>query len=118
MKTLAMAILVLFLSQTSFSQTVKKSEVVKIKTSAQCGMCKDRIEQNIAYAKGVTDVVLDDNTKVVSITYKPAKTNPDNLRLAISKLGYDADNVKADPKAYKALPPCCKKPDDPNSKKH
>ena len=90
-------------------EVVPKEKEIKIQTSAVCGMCEERIETNIAYEKGVKSVELDDETKIVTITYKSAKTNPKKLRKAISKLGYDADDVEADPKAYAKLPPCCKK---------
>ena len=91
-----------------FSQD-KKAETIKIKTSAVCDMCKDRIEQGMAFEKGVKNVVLDVDTKIVTITYNPSKTTPDDLRKAISKLGYDADNIAADKTAYAKLPACCKK---------
>ena len=87
----------------------KKAETIKIKTSAVCDMCKDRIEQGMAFEKGVKNVVLDVDTKIATITYNPSKTTPDDLRKAISKLGYDADNVAADKAAYAKLPACCKK---------
>ncbi len=86
-----------------------KEKEINIQTSAVCGMCEERIETNMAYEKGVKSVELNDETKIVTITYKSAKTNPKKLRKAISKLGYDADDVEADPKAYAKLPPCCKK---------
>jgi len=88
---------------------VPKEKEIKIQTSAICGMCEERIESNMAYEKGVKSVELDDKTKIVTITYKTAKTDPKKLREAISKLGYDADDVEADPKAYAKLPACCKK---------
>ncbi|HBF87292.1 MAG TPA: MerP protein [Bacteroidales bacterium] len=91
---------------------------VSIQTSAQCGMCKDRIEKNMVFEKGVVDALLYMDTKIVVIKYKTNKTNIDNLRNGIAKLGYDADNIPADPKAYEKLPPCCKKPDDPNHVGH
>jgi mercuric ion binding protein len=86
-----------------------KEKEIKIQTSAICGMCEERIESNMAYVKGVKSVELDDETKIVTITYKTAKTDPDKLRKAISELGYDADDVEADAKAYAKLPACCKK---------
>jgi periplasmic mercuric ion binding protein len=100
-----------FMSNPGFAQDKKKKnyEEVQIQTSAVCGMCKERIEGNMAYEKGVKSVELNDETKVVTIGYDPRKTNPDNLRTAISKIGYDADNVAADPVAYEKLPGCCKK---------
>lgn len=86
-----------------------KEKEIKIQTSAVCGMCEERIEGNMAFEKGVKSVSLDDETKIVTITYKTAKTDPDKLRKAISKLGYDADDVEADAEAYAKLPACCKK---------
>jgi periplasmic mercuric ion binding protein len=87
----------------------KGTEEVKIQTSAVCGMCKERIEHDLAFEKGIKSVSLDNETKVVTVGFSPKKTNPDNIRLAISKIGYDADDVKADPVAYEKLPNCCKK---------
>ena len=86
-----------------------KSDTLRIKTSAVCGQCKDRIEQNMAFEKGIKDVSLDLDTKIVAIRYNPKSTTPDQIRRKISKLGYDADDVPADSVAYKKLPACCKK---------
>lgn len=86
-----------------------KEKEIKIQTTAICGMCKERIESNMAFEKGVKSVELDDETKIVTITYKTAKTNPEKLRKAISDLGYDADDVEANSDAYAKLPACCKK---------
>lgn len=111
-KSLIAAIVAVFLINMTASaqeKAVAKSAEIKIQTSAVCGACKNRIEKNISFEKGVTDVVLDMTTKIATITYKPAKTDPDKLRAAISKIGYDADDVKADAKAYENLPACCKK---------
>lgn len=98
----------------SAQEAEPKVKEIKIQTSAICGMCEERIESNMAFEKGVTSVELDDKTKIVTISYKTAKTNPDKLREAISKLGYDADDVEADPEAYAKLPACCKKGVEPH----
>jgi periplasmic mercuric ion binding protein len=91
---------------------------LKVKTSAQCGQCKDRLERAMAYEKGVVSSELNLEDKVFTVVYKPAKTNPELIRKAISKTGYDADDVVAEKKAYDKLPPCCKKPDDPEHVDH
>jgi mercuric ion binding protein len=104
---LLMGLLVLT-SMSSFSMGDKNVEI-KIKTSAVCGMCKDRIEQGLAFEKGIKDVSLDVETKIATIKYNPTKITPDQIRKAISKLGYDADEVVADKTAYDKLPKCCKK---------
>ena len=114
-KTMLLAIALIFgYANLSIAQEIKKIEEIKIKTSAICGMCKDRIESNIKFEKGITAVSLDDETKVVTLSYRTAKTNPDKIRKAISKLGYDADDILADKKAYDKLPTCCKKDVDPH----
>ena len=86
-----------------------KDKEVKIKTSAICEMCKARIERNLAFEKGVKEATLDVTTKVVTIKYNPAKTDVAKLKANITKTGYDADEVTADPKGYDKLPSCCKK---------
>jgi copper chaperone CopZ len=113
-KSLALSIGIVFLfSCGSFSQD-KKSAELKVKTSAICSQCKERIENGMAYEKGIKDIVLDVDSKIATITYTPSKTTPAEIRLAISKLGYDADSIPADNNAYAKLPPCCKK----DEKKH
>ncbi len=114
-KTILVAIaLAIGLTSQGIAQDKNKIEEIKIKTSAICGMCKERIESNIKFEKGVTFVELDNETKIATIKYRSKKTNPDKLRQAISKLGHDADDVPADKKAYDKLPACCKKDVDPH----
>ena len=96
------------INQNSFGQT----DTLKIKTSSQCGMCKDRIEKTLSYEAGIVTSTLDLTTKEVTVVYKTKKTNPDKIRIAISKVGYQADDFKADPVAYENLPACCKVPEE------
>ena len=112
---LGLVMMTILVSNPLTAQEKKKStEEVKIQTSAVCGMCKERIEHDLAFEKGVKSVSLDNETKVVTVGYSPSKTTPDKIRLAISKIGYDADDVKADPEAYAKLPGCCKKSNKPH----
>ena len=87
----------------------QENDTITIHTSAQCGACKMKIEHDMAYVKGVKLAVLNLETKNLIIVYNPEKTNPEKLRLALTKTGYDADSVIADPKAYEELLQCCKK---------
>jgi mercuric ion binding protein len=87
----------------------KGAEQVQFKTSAVCDMCKSRLEKSLAYEKGVQAAHLDVPSKVLTVTYNPAKTTPTALRNAVQKTGYDADEATADNRAYERLPDCCKK---------
>jgi copper chaperone CopZ len=100
---------VLFVCTTTSYGQQKKSDTVTIKTSAVCGMCKERIEGCLAFEKGVKSATLDVESKDVTVIFNPAKTSVEQLRQAISKSGYDADTIPANPAAYAKLPACCKK---------
>jgi copper chaperone CopZ len=111
MKKTLLIILALFagMSFSKAQETGSKWATVKIMTSGICEMCKETIETALAYEKGVKKSDFDVESHIVTVTYNTEKTSPDKIRLAISKAGYDADDVKADPKAYDKLDECCKK---------
>jgi copper chaperone CopZ len=91
----------------------RKPVTVKIQTpDMQCEDCKKRIEDYLKYEEGVTKVVAYPRSKYVAVTYYTDRTNIENIKTAIANVGYDADDVKADPDAYKKLPKDCKKPED------
>lgn len=96
------------ITNTAKAQDATTAEL-KIKTSATCSMCKTTIEKYMAFEKGVKKSSLDVDSKILTVTYNPQKTTPEKLRIAVTKSGYDADDLKADPKAYKKLDDCCKK---------
>ena len=117
MKKTGILILVMLLAAGLYAAD-GKFDTIKIKTSSQCDECKERIEEALAFEKGVKTSDLDVETKIVTVAYKKSKTSPEKIRKAISKVGYDADDVSADPKAYSKLDACCKKPDDPDAEPH
>jgi len=84
-------------------------KTVKISTSAQCGMCKTTIESAVNDLDGVKSVALNLETKALTVSYNSDELSADDIRNAVAKSGYDADDVKAVKKAYKDLPNCCKK---------
>ncbi len=111
MKTL---LSVLFLAVTlTVSAQYKKPIIAQIKTpQAQCAECKDRIEKFMKSEEGVVKVVVDIRKKITSITFAPDRTNMENIKTAIANLGFDADDVVAEPEQYKRLPLCCKREAD------
>ena len=108
LKVLFTAFSLLFFGLNAQAQD-KKTETVKIKTSAVCDMCKATIEKGMAYEKGVKKVNLDVPTQMLTLEYRTDKTNVETLRQAVTQLGYDADAVPANAKAYNRLDDCCKK---------
>lgn len=91
-------IAVLLLSAGSLSAQNKKDkkndkETVVFAVSMTCENCKKRIEKNIAYEKGVTDMKVDLPSKTVEIVFKKDKTTVEKLQAALEKLGYEAKMV-------------------------
>ncbi|MCX7908419.1 MAG: cation transporter [Ignavibacteria bacterium] len=101
------AILLFVVFSFSFAQQNSK-RIADIKSSVVCEMCKERIEKQLKKVKGIlnVDVILD--TKTIKVEFDTTKVSLADIKLTISKIGYDADEVKKDPKAYKKLPKCCR----------
>lgn len=91
------------------TKTASKGEqTVTIQTNGVCQKCADKFKENVPYFKGVKSYNYDMKTSKLTINYDSKRTNPDQLRQEISKLGYNADNVKADAAARAKLPACCR----------
>lgn len=103
------AAVMLVFGLTSWTFVDDKEKEVKIKTSAVCEMCKERIERNLSFEKGVKEATLDVESKVVTVKYNSKKTDVSKLKANINKTGYDADDMPANEDGYKKLPSCCKK---------
>jgi len=124
-KFIIIALLAIFLGSNSFAQMVdhSKMDMSKTKTdskmnmvstktemlkvSGNCGQCKARIEK-AAKLDGVSKAEWDAKTSILSVSFDPAKTNMDLVAKKVAAVGHDNSKVKADDKAYNALPGCCK----------
>ena len=82
---------------------------VTFKSSINCDMCKAKIEKDLPLTKGVKKVIVDVDKKEITVTYNAEKTTEAKLKTAISKIGYDADDIIADKKAHDHLAKCCQK---------
>lgn len=108
----ALSVLILLVITTGFVKP-QLSEVV-ISTTFYCDhydQCESKplLEKEIMLTRGVKSVVIDGKAQTITVKYKPKRVTPDKIRTVISNAGYDADTVKANPKAYEKLDGCCKK---------
>jgi copper chaperone CopZ len=94
-------------------KTNDKTAELTISTSAVCHMCVNTIEKSFAFEKGVksSKVNLENNT--VTVVYRTDKTTADEVKVALTKYGYQADDLPADQKAYEKLHECCQS-DEPH----
>ena len=102
------------LGEFNYEEKESKYDTITIKTSAVCKMCKERIEHDMSFEKGVKAVELDLNSQELTVIYKKGKTTEEDLKVAVTKIGYDADEMMADQKAHDKLPACCQKDVEPH----
>lgn len=110
---LATAVLAISLN-TTFAQDVKE---IKIKASVDCGSCKAKIEKKLTYEKGVTYVLADVETKIVTVKFKEDKNTSENLVKAVQKLGYGGELLKTDATNKAPAKSGCAKPCSPEKAK-
>lgn len=84
------------------------TQTVVIQTNAECGQCKERIETELNYVKGVRFAELKVETKELTVKFNDEQLTLQELRTIVTEIGYNADELKANPSAQKVLPTCCK----------
>jgi len=101
----------------SASAQQKAVLTTKINTpTVQCTMCKKTIEDLLKRYDGVLSVNVklnkDSAKRQTVVKYLTDRINEETIKTAIANAGYDANEIAANPESYKALPKCCKKPED------
>ncbi len=113
MKNALLVVLALF-SLTLSAQNSKNEKAV-IQTTIFCEHCKvcetcgKNFQDNLYKIAGLKMYELDEKAMTLTVYYNGKKTNLNEIKTAITKLGYDADDIKADKDAYEKLDDCCKK---------
>jgi mercuric ion binding protein len=103
--TLMKNLMIIMLVGLSITASAKKVTTT-FWVEAQCGDCKERIE-NALDVKGISFAELNLETKEVTVRFNDSKISEEEIHQIISKIGYNTKQVKADMEAQKALPGCC-----------
>ncbi|SJZ93814.1 hypothetical protein [Sediminibacterium ginsengisoli] len=95
-----------------------KPEWVTIKSpNLKCWECKERLDKYLLREKDNTDNGIS-QWKInllqgeIKVQFFPDRTSASAIRTALNNAGFDADTEKAEPDAYKKLPPACKRAED------
>ncbi len=108
-------IMLMFISVSTFAQKNANVKTTVIKTKIYCDHCKqcetcgDKFNKDLYNEDGIKRVDIDSKANTITVVYDSRKIELDKIKLLISKLGYDADDVKADPAGIAKLDGCCKK---------
>ncbi|MBR0030003.1 MAG: heavy-metal-associated domain-containing protein [Bacteroidales bacterium] len=63
-------------------------------SNIHCANCSRKVQDNIAFEKGVKDLKVDVEGKTITVVFNPVKTDTLKLKKAINKLGYTADVIE------------------------
>ena len=97
-KTIIVIITALMAFSVSLSAGPKKKAELKEVTFSvhlHCENCVNKVQENIAFEKGVKDLKVSLEHQTVYIKYDAAKTSEATLKAAIEKLGYPVAGVVA-----------------------
>ena len=79
-------------TSTVMAAKAPKGEIKTVVFSADlhCQKCVNKINDNLAFEKGVKDLKVDLKTHTITVKYDTSKTSVEKLAAAIKKLGYTA----------------------------
>ena len=69
-------------------------QVVVLSCDLHCQGCCDKIMKNIAFEKGVKDIVCNLSARTVTLTFDPRKTDLDTLLRAFDRIGKPAKLIR------------------------
>jgi mercuric ion binding protein len=111
MKKILLALAIVFGVVSGASAQTKAVKTVKISLpTVQCEMSKTQIETYLKRFDGVGAITVNWKTKEATVKYLTDRITEEEIKAAIANVGYDANEITAEPDAYKRLPVCCKKP--------
>ena len=97
------------------SAPAQKAETIEIRTQIycdhcmQCESCGNRIQNAVYAGKGIRTVKVRAEENIIEVSYNPKKTTADDIRRAITAVGFSADDQKPSATAYSNLDACCKR---------
>ncbi len=91
------------------ASAIGNTEEVTLKSSIVCEMCKETIENGLAYTSGIKVVRVDVEKNEIYIKYKSSKITLEEIKKEINKMGYVAGDSKPTREQYAGLHGCCKK---------
>ena len=118
MRAVSFLIVVFLIGSLSVRAQQPKAEWVIIKSAnLRCWECKERLDKYLLLEKNNTDSgILQWKTNLlqgeIRVQFLPDRTTAGAIKAALNNAGFDADGEKAEPEAYKKLPPVCKRTED------
>ena len=87
---------VVFAQKSEKKDTKKNQETIEFVVTNEdlCNNCVKKINNNIAFEKGVTGLDIDQANNLVKVTYRKDRTSPEKLKSAFSKIKMEVKEVE------------------------
>jgi copper chaperone CopZ len=112
LKSIILIIAVFLISNKVSGQKTTQKAVIKTvlncKHCSACETCGLKFKTEMLKLNGIKMYELDEKAMTFTVYFNSKKTDLQSIKQGISKLGYDADEIKADSAAYEKLDDCCK----------
>ena len=109
---------IMFIVFKSSAQMPKQQWVTIKSVNLKCWECKERLEKYLVVENkanmesGMIQWKINLLQGEIKVQFWPDRTDESTIRTALNNAGFDADEEKAEPEAYKKLPPICKRSED------
>lgn len=91
MKKIITISLSLFICATALVAKEKETKTAAFKVNIHCDDCRREIEESIPFQKGVKDLFVNMDTKVVTVVYNPAKTDSVEIADAFKRINFEVE---------------------------
>ncbi|MDR7212600.1 hypothetical protein [Flavobacterium piscis] len=112
LKTIILIITVFLISNKVSAQKTNQKAVIKtVLNCTHCSACETcglKFKTEMLKITGIKMYELDEKAMTFTVYFNSKKTDLQTIKQGISKLGYDADEIRADASAYAKLDDCCK----------
>ena len=119
MKKIVLSVGLFLFATTVVNAQQPKPEWVTIKSvNLRCWECKEKldkylvIENKANMESGMMQWKINLLQGEIKVQFLPDRTSTSAIKAALNNAGFDADADKAEPEAYKLLPPICKRAED------
>ena len=119
MKRILPMIMLLMASYCTIHAQQPNPQWITIKSAnLRCWECKERLDKYLLVENksnmesGLMQWKINMLQGEIKIQYLPDRASPETIKAALNNAGFDADNDKADPEAYKKLPVPCRRAED------
>ena len=109
-KSIIVFVIISAFGLTASAQTVFKAYVQTktetFKVYGKCELCKTRIDKAVK-EEGASTADWNLKTRMLTVSFNPAKTNIDALEKKLASVGHDTEKYRAPDDVYANLPSCC-----------